>query len=360
MTEEMNSIERTYRTLAHQQVDRVPVDLHNFLMTPKFLGVDNFQEFFQDGDAIADGQIKAWQHFGHDVVLIENGTAALAEACGVQVEHIKDSAPITTQPAIKSLAEVDNLKVPDPYKDPLLSELLKATQVVVNEIGDKAFIMGRADQGPFSLACEIRGLENFMMDLAVGTELDKVHQLLDYCRQVTEQFAMAQIEQGAHATSIGDSPSGPDLVSPKYYREFAYPYVKQLVSNLKKKDIILSYHICGNSTPIIHDMVKTGAAIIEVDQKADQKTCKAAAAEKATLLGPIDPSEVMAMGTPALVIEKCKEALENLSPGGGFILGPGCALPSSTPYENIDAMIEAAKKFSNQPQTFPENPNNFL
>lgn len=356
----MNSIERTYRTLAHQQVDRVPVDLHNFLMTPKFLGVDNFQEFFQDGDAIADGQIKAWQHFGHDVVLIENGTAALAEACGVQVEHIKDSAPITTQPAIKSLAEVDNLKVPDPYKDPLLSELLKATQVVVNEIGDKAFIMGRADQGPFSLACEIRGLENFMMDLAVGTELDKVHQLLDYCRQVTEQFAMAQIEQGAHATSIGDSPSGPDLVSPKYYREFAYPYVKQLVSNLKKKDIILSYHICGNSTPIIHDMVKTGAAIIEVDQKADQKTCKAAAAEKATLLGPIDPSEVMAMGTPALVIEKCKEALENLSPGGGFILGPGCALPSSTPYENIDAMIEAAKKFSNQPQTFPENPNNFL
>lgn len=345
MTEEMNSIERTYRTLAHQPVDRVPVDLHNFMMTPKFLGVDNFQEFFQDGDAMAEGQIKAWEHFGHDVVLIENGTAALAEACGVQVEYVKDSAPIASQPAIKSLAEVDKLKVPDPYKDPLLSELLKATRVVVNEIGDKAFIMGRADQGPFSLACEIRGLENFLMDLVMGKELDKVHQLLDYCRQVTEQLAMAQIEQGAHATSIGDSPSGPDLVSPKYYREFAYPYVVQLVSNLKKKDIILAYHICGNTTPIIHDMVRTGAAIIEVDQKVDQKTSKAAAAGKATLLGPIDPSEVMALGTPALVMEKCKEALENLSPGGGFILGPGCALPSSTPYENIYAMIEAAKKF---------------
>jgi len=345
MTEEMNSIERTYRTLAHQSVDRVPVDLHNFMMTPKFLGADNFQEFFQDGDAIAEGQIKAWRRFGHDVILIENGTAALAEACGVKVEYVKDSAPVATQPAIKSLSEVDNLKVPDPYKDPLLSELLRATRVVVNEIGDKTFIIGRADQGPFSLACEIRGLQNFMMDLALGKELDKVHQLLDYCRQVAEQFAMAQIEQGAHATSIGDSPSGPDLISPKFYRDFAHPYVKQMVSNLKKKNIILSYHICGNSTPIIHDMVGTNAAIIEVDQKADQRTCKAATAGKATLLGPIDPSGVMALGTPEVVMNKCKEALENLSPGGGFILGPGCALPSSTPYENIDAMIEAAKSF---------------
>ena len=346
MKEEMNSIERTYRTLAHQQVDRVPVDLHNFMMTPKFLGADNFQEFFQDGHAIAEGQIKAWQHFGHDVVLIENGTAALAEACGVHVEYVKDSAPIATQPAINSLAEVDKLKVPDPYKSPVLRELLKATKEVVNEIGDKAFIMGRADQGPFSLACEIRGLENFMMDLVTGAELDKVHQLLDFCRQVTERFAIAQIEQGAHATSLGDSPSGPDLISPKYYREFAYPYVKQLVGNLKKKEIILSYHICGNSTPIIQDMVMTGAAIIEVDQKADQKTCKAAAAGKATLLGPIDPSTVMALGTPELVTEKCLEALRNLSPGGGFILGPGCALPPNTPDENVFAMIESAKKFS--------------
>jgi uroporphyrinogen decarboxylase len=92
-------------------------------------------------------------------------------------------------------------------------------------------------------------------------------------------------------------------------------------------------------------MVSTGAAIIEIDQKADQKASKAAAAGKATLLGPIDPSEVMVNGTPGLVMEKCMEALENLSPGGGFILGPGCALPPNTPDENIDTMIEAAKKF---------------
>ena len=156
---------------------------------------------------------------------------------------------------------------------------------------------------------------------------------------------LAQIEQGAHATSIGDSPSGPDVISPEYYREFAYPYVEKLAKRLKDKDVTLAYHICGNATPIIDDMVNSGADIIEIDQKSDQIAVKKSAAGKATLLGPVDPSDVMAYGTPEMVEEKCLEALENLSPGGGFILGPGCALPPITPDENIDAMIEAAKKF---------------
>ncbi|MFN2212423.1 MAG: uroporphyrinogen decarboxylase family protein [Anaerolineales bacterium] len=344
----MNSIERTLRTISFQPVDRVPVDLHNFMVTPRFLGVSDYAEFFRNGEAMAEAQIKAWKRYGHDVLLVENGTAALAEACGVKVEYLKDSAPVAKIPAISSLDEVDKLEIPDPYKDPLLSELLKTTRIIVEEIGDQAFVMGRADQGPFSLACEIRGMGEFLLDLALGKKLDKIHQLLDFCRSVSEQYIMAQIDQGAHATSIGDSPSGPDVISPKYYREFAYPYVKKLVSNVKKKNILLAYHICGNSTPIIEDMVSTGAAILEIDQKADQLVCKAAASGKATLLGPIDPSEVMANGTPELVMQKCNEALENLSPGGGFILGPGCALPPNTPDENIDAMIEASKKFKRQ------------
>ena len=345
MTEEYNSIERTLRTLNFQPVDRVPVDLHNFMLTPKYLGVTDFADFYRDGEAMAEGQVKAWKRFGHDVLLVENGTAALAEACGVKVIYQEDSAPVASQPAISNLDEVDNLRVPDPYKDPLLSELLKSTRMVVDKIGDQAFVIGRGDQGPFSLACEIRGLSEFLLDLALGEELDKVHQLLEFCLDVSERYCLAQIEQGAHATSIGDSPSGPDLISPEYYREFAYPYVEKLAQRLKRRDIILAYHICGNATPIISDMVRSGADIIEIDQKSDQVAVKDVAIGKATLLGPVDPSGVMAFGTPELVEEKCFEALDNLSSGSGFILGPGCALPPITPDENIDAMIESAKKY---------------
>ncbi len=340
----MNSIERTLRALEHKTPDRVPIDLHNFLVTARMMGAASYADFFRDGAALAEGQIMAWRRFGHDVLLVENGTAALAEACGVQVQYQADSAPVAKEPAIKSLDEVDELTVPDPHTHPLLSELLKATRIVVQEIGEQAFIVGRADQGPFSLACEIRGMSNFLMDLALGEKPEQVHKLLDFCRRVTLRYALAQIEQGAHCTSIGDSPSGPDLISPKYYRQYAYPHVKQLVADLKAKGARLAYHICGNATPIIADMVSTGAVIIEIDQKSDMRACKQAAQGKATLLGPVDPSAIMANGTPEQVSARCQEALEIMAPGGGFILGPGCALPATTPDENIDALIESAKK----------------
>jgi uroporphyrinogen-III decarboxylase len=32
-----------------------------------------------------------------------------------------------------------------------------------------------------------------------------------------------------------------------------------------------------------------------------------------------------------------------LAPGGEYILGPGCALPATTPYANIDKLVECAR-----------------
>lgn len=341
----MNSLERTWTTLRQQIPDRVPVDLHNFLLTARLMGVASYADFFRDGDAMAEGHIKAWRRFGHDVILVENGTAALAEACGVEVSYQDDSAPVALAPAIESLDDVDKLEVPDPERNPVLARNLRATRRVVEELGEEVFIVGRADQGPFSLACELRGMSQFMMDLALAEEPDKIHRLLEFCYQVVKRYALAQMAQGAHATSIGDSPSGPDLISPQMYRAYAYPYVERLVAALKAEGVPLAYHICGNATPIITEMVQTGAAIIEIDQKADKAQCKAAAQGKTTLLGPVDPSAVLAHGTPQDVTGHAREALDVLAPGGGFILGPGCAMPATTLDENVDALIDAARRF---------------
>jgi len=340
----LSSLERAQTVLNGQIPDRVPVSLPNFLVTARLMDTDDFASFFQDGEAMAEGQIKAWQRYGHDVLILENGTAALAQACGVKVVYQSDTAPVATEPAIADLSEVDKLVLPDPEKDPLLRQLTLATRIIARLVGNDALIMGRADQGPFSLACEIRGTTPFMMDIAMGEELDQIHKLLDFCRQVVTRFALAQIEAGAHITSIGDSPSGPDMLSPRAYRKFAYPYVKQMADELNSRNVVLSYHICGNATPIIADMVATGSPLIEIDQKADQIACKAAASGKAALMGPVDPSSVMATGTPDDVRQKCEEAIANLAPGGGYFLGPGCALPATTPDENILTMVETAQK----------------
>jgi uroporphyrinogen decarboxylase len=340
----MNAIERVETVLRGGVPDRVPVDFHDFMVAAQRSGMP-FPEYFQSGEAMAEGQIANWRELGHDVVLVENGTAALAQACGVGVEYMEDTAPVSFVPAISSLDEVDELVMPDPYTTPPLAENLKATRLVTEAIGREAFVMGRADQGPFSLASMIVGIEEFLVAMALPGNEQKLAQLLAFTEEVVYRYAVAQMEQGAHMTSIGESIAGPDVCAPAVYSRWARTADQRLVERLRVKDIRLAYHICGDATRIVAEMVDTGAAVLELDYKCDLPAVKAAVAGRTTVLGVIDPSEVIARSSPEVVRQAVREELEVLAPGGGLIIGPGCALPPETPMENLHAFVEAAHEF---------------
>ena len=53
----------------------------------------------------------------------------------------------------------------------------------------------------------------------------------------------------------------------------------------------------------------------------------------------------LALGTPEDVRGKVREELDVLAPGGGLILGPGCALPATTPVENIHTLVETVHHY---------------
>jgi uroporphyrinogen decarboxylase len=344
MQEKMTSVERVERVLSGGIPDRVPTSLHNFMMSAYASGL-SFGEYLQSGEAMAEGGIKAWRDYGQDLVILENGTMALAQACGCKVEYLIRSAPALKKPVLSSLEDVDRLVMPDVYHAHPLRENLKATRLVVQEIGRQAFVMGRADQGPYSLASMLLGIEDFLIAVLDPENRAKLHRLLEFTTEVVYRYAVAQAEAGAHMTSIGESLSGPDVSSPKVYREYEWPYAKKLVERLNQKGILLAYHICGNATRIARDMVSTGAALLELDYKCDLVQIKAAVQGNTSVLGVIDPSEVLALGTPETVVARAKEELAVMAPGGGFVLSPGCALPPMTPPANIHALIETAVRY---------------
>lgn len=343
MPDSMNSIERIDATIHFRKPDRVPVDLHNFQPAAYATGM-RMSEVFQDGELLADAMLQAWREFGHDMILLENGTACNAQACGMKVTYRDDMAPAAHDPIIKSLSEVADLKVPDPYTTFPMNEILKATRILSKEIGDRVWICARADQGPMDLSGQIRGMNEIMMDIGYGEEPDLIHALMDYCRRVATRYAYALIECGGHSTSIGEPLGGPDLLSPRHYKMYPWRYEKRMVEELKAKGIILHNHICGNTIPIIDDFIATGAEVLEIDHKTDMRIAKEHARGKTTLLGNID-TNILTYGTPQDVDDACREVIEVLAPDYGFILGPGCAMGSETPPDNIHALVEAAKKY---------------
>src|ERR1035441_4047563 len=136
MQEEMTSLERCLATIRQQPHDRVPVDLHNFMMTVVDVKLPSAQ-LYQDGQLLGEAQVAAWKRFGHDMLLVENGTAALAEACGCEVSYLPGSAPLIEKPLLKSLEEVASLRMPDPWNSPLSKAVLDATRFLLNHIGSE-------------------------------------------------------------------------------------------------------------------------------------------------------------------------------------------------------------------------------
>ena len=110
----MTSLERTMRVIQGKIPDRVPVSLHNFLMATKLDGY-RLSECMRNGELLAESQIKAWELFKHDVIMMENGVIASAEAFGCIVDYSDERAPTVVKGVIEELEDVTRLKLPDPW-----------------------------------------------------------------------------------------------------------------------------------------------------------------------------------------------------------------------------------------------------
>ena len=103
-------------------------------------------------------------------------------------------------------------------------------------------------------------------------------------------------------------------------------------------------HACGDETLLLEHLLATGADCLELDPQTDAETCKYVVQGRASVLGMIDPVHVMRFGTPETVRRQARRMLALMGSGGGFIIGPGCALPPDTPVENVRALMESARR----------------
>ena len=117
---------------------------------------------------------------------------------------------------------------------------------------------------------------------------------------------------------------------------------QKLVEQLRQEGIEVGLHICGNTTGIIEDMVASMSIHFELDYKSDWQAIRAATNGKTTIIGAVDPSNLIPFGTPEEVKAKAREDIEIVGQNGRFILGAGCILPHITPFKNVHALVEAA------------------
>jgi uroporphyrinogen decarboxylase len=88
---------------------------------------------------------------------------------------------------------------------------------------------------------------------------------------------------------------------------------------------------------------ETGTRAFTFDYAADVALVKAELGDSMCLVGNVDPSETLLMGTPDRVRREAQECIDKGWVGGGFVLGAGCDIGIETPIENVKALIETSR-----------------
>jgi MtaA/CmuA family methyltransferase len=339
----MNGYQRINAALKGERSDKTPIMLHNFMMAAAENGI-TMHDYRESPQKIAETFIRSVEKYQFDGILVDLDTVTLAGAVGVPVDFPVHEPARSAKGNLAELADFRSLgqvKVED-YK--YIQVWLEAVRQIKDHFKDELFVRGNCDQAPFSLASMMRGSQQWMLDLIMG-EPELVEELLSYCTDISCQFINLMSQTGCDMLSNGDSPAGPEMVSPEMYQLYALPWEKLVVEQSHKCNLPYALHICGNTDTILESMLETGADAFELDYKTDAQKAYETFSNKACFIGNIDPSGVLALGTPELVARKTNELLQTFAGNNRFILNAGCALPSMTPPENLKMMIETARGF---------------
>jgi len=339
----MNGYERITAALRGEKTDKIPIMLHNFMMAAHEYGA-TMEQFRTKPRIIAGSFIDSVEKYKYDGIMVDFDTVTLAGAVGVPVDFPLHDPARTHKGNLESLEDLRLLKPAKVENYKYIQIWLEAVRLLKDYFNGEIYIRGNCDQAPFSLASMMRGTQNWMVDLMMGTD-DQINFLLEYCTDACSQFVKLMAQTGCDMVSNGDSPAGPEMISAEMYLKYAMPFEKRIVEVAHNECLPYTLHICGNTNVILEHMMLTGADAFELDYKTDINRIYNIFHDSRTLIGNIDPSGVLALGSENDVRQSTTELLSVFKDSNRFILNSGCAIPPNTPEENLRMMINTARSF---------------
>jgi uroporphyrinogen decarboxylase len=391
----MNSRERVLAALRHEVPDRVPIDLGAMRSTgitalayrrlKEYLGIMEGDIYVYDtGQQLAVVEAPILDLFGVDVVPLDvdqlrgwqrytlpDGSPARIVAGfttetapdgsvyqleeGRRVRHRPPSShyfyriyhPLaeTTTPA-----ELERFP-PRTYTDEELT-LLRGRARYLYENTDYA-IMGHFGGSILEAGQDLRGWEQFMMDLARGgpfleaflEKLTEVHlanlaHYLDAVGPYIQTIVMGDDLGTQHALQI----------SPQTYRRWIKPCHARIYGYVRQHypEIYVFLHSCGSIYPLIPDLIEAGVQILNPVQISaagmDPVRLKRGFGAELTFWGGgCDTQHTLPYGTPQEVATEVERLLGIFAPGGGYVFNQVHNIQADVPPQNIVAMLETVR-----------------
>jgi len=280
---------------------------------------------------------------GVDAAILFSDILIPVEAMGMRLTFSEKQGPLLSDP-IRNKSAVERLIVPDTEGD--MPFVLETIRIVRRELGKNIPLIGFSG-APFTLATYmIEGgtSKNFLHTKKMMFQHPGVFSyLMEKLTEMVILYNASQINAGAQAIQLFDTWAG--TLTPIDYKNFVLPYIKKIVSELKKLDVPIIYFV-NNCAGLLKEVKKSGADVIGMDWRVDLGDAIKKLGKKVVVQGNLDPCALFLSREE--LEDRIKDILWKGEAAKGHIFNLGHGVLPETPVENVIAMVKAVHHYGSK------------
>jgi uroporphyrinogen decarboxylase len=375
----MTPRDRVLTALNHEEPDRVPLFLGasgaTTMLSPLYekikahFGIDTPTRFINEESQQVMIDPRVRDLLGADGQPILPGPPVAPLARTISADCIVDAFGVTWRRAPgniyleihdhplrrASIEDLESYPWPD-LAHPSRFKNLRGEAKALHDAGQAVLLYTAA--GIFTNACEMRSVEQILLDLAADPEfvtalLTKIEKLFSECLTAALREAGPYVDIVVTGDDVA-SQAGP-MMSPAMYRRLIKPHHARLFAAIREHTRAKIYlHSCGNVYRLIGDFIDAGADLlnpiqVSAGEMGDTARLKREFGDRLSFLGAIDSQKVLPFGTPEEVRAEVRRRIRDLAPGGGYIAAAVHCLQPDVPLENVLAMCDEVRSAGRYP-----------
>ncbi len=303
----------------------------------------SFLEVCENPELAGEVTMQPVNKLGVDAAILFCDILIPCRAMGMNLEFVSGKGPVFDNP-VRNKDHVDRLNIPDPMDE--TGYVMKAVELLSRELKNNVPLIGFAG-GPFTLASymiEGGSSKSFSWLFSMMyRDPDLFHGLMEKITETVIDYMEAQIDSGARAVQLFDTWAG--LLPESDYREFAYPYSKEIISSLKTKEVPVIHFIKGTSH-LLEPMIETEPDVISVDWKIPLSAVRSETGSEIAVQGNLNPGALF--GSREILKGKIEAVLEEAGPEPGHIFNLGHGINKETDPDKAKFLVETVHRLTSK------------
>ena len=234
------------------------------------------------------------------------------------------------------------------FPDPLAPGRLDAGAATLQQYGATRYCMGTIHLALFERLHAVRGMMEVFTDFY--THPREVQRLIDAIAEYVLVLIRGWGELHADAVFLTDdwgSQTGL-MISPEMWRRRFKPHYAAMFAECQRYGMDVIFHSCGTVMAIVGDLIEIGLDVLDPVQPGamDMDELVRRYGGQVSFCGAIDLQQLLCRGTPQQVRDEVRRIMDLLGHrfSGGYLVSPANVLTPEIPFDNLEAMFEAARE----------------